>query len=169
MQYLVAAFTVSVLAVVPAVGAQAKAELKSADGRSVGTVTFTDSPHGVLIHAALTGLPPGTHAIHIHEAGKCEPPFTTAGGHFNPAQRAHGILNGAGQHAGDLPNIEVPADGKITFDAVAPGATAQSLNNSVIREGGTAVIIHAGADDYMNGPQGAGSTRIACGVITRGG
>ena len=86
----------------------AKAELKDAQGQSVGTVTLTDTPNGVLIHAALTNVPPGVHAFHIHQTGACEAPFTTAGAHFNPGMKQHGMTNPMGMHAGDMPNIEVP-------------------------------------------------------------
>ena len=78
---------------------QAKAELKDAMGQTVGEAVLTDTPHGVLIHATLTNVPPGVHAFHIHQTGKCEPPFTTAGGHFNPDMKQHGITNPMGMHA----------------------------------------------------------------------
>src|SRR5438270_4397368 len=87
----------------------ATANLKNTTGVAVGTVTLTEGPQGVVVHASLVSLPPGTHAFHVHQTGQCEPPFTSAGGHFNPATKQHGILNPLGMHAGDLGNIEVAA------------------------------------------------------------
>lgn len=148
-------------------GAQAKAELKDATGKSVGTVTITETPHGALLHATLMGLPPGTHAFHIHTTGTCEPPFTSAGGHFNPAAKQHGIANPQGMHAGDLPNIEVGADGKATFDAFAMGVTMGMGADGLFKTGGTAIVVHGGADDYKGDPAGNAGPRIACGVVTK--
>lgn len=148
--------------------ATAKAELKNAQGQSIGTVTLTETPHGVLIHAELTGLPPGTHAFHIHAAGACEAPaFTSAGGHFNPASKQHGIANAMGMHAGDLPNINAPAGGKLTFDALAAGVTLGTGADGLFKTGGTALVVHAGADDYKTDPTGNAGARFACGVITK--
>src|ERR1051325_468651 len=134
--------------------ATAKAELKDASGKVVGTATLTDAPNGVLIHASLMGLPEGTHAFHIHTTGVCEAPFTSAGGHFNPATKQHGIMNASGMHAGDLPNVQV-AGGTLTFDAFATGVTLGAGANSLFKEGGTALVIHQGADDYKTDPAGS--------------
>lgn len=147
--------------------AQAMAMLKDAQGKSVGMVTITGTPNGVLLHAALTGLPAGTHAFHIHTTGTCEAPFTSAGGHFNPASKQHGVENPMGMHAGDLPNIEVGADGKATFDAFAPGVTMSNGTDGLFKTGGTAIVVHGGADDYKGDPAGNAGPRIACGVITK--
>jgi Cu-Zn family superoxide dismutase len=144
----------------------AKAVMKDAQGKVVGEVTLTETPHGVLIHAALTGIPAGTHAFHLHTTGSCEPPFTSAGGHFNPATMQHGLLNPAGMHAGDMPNVQVPADGNATFDVLNPGVTLKPGLNSLFKEGGTAIVLHGGADDYKSDPAGSAGPRIACGVIT---
>lgn len=148
-------------------GAQAKAELKNTDGRAVGTVTLTDTPFGVLVHASLTGLPTGTHAFHFHQTGVCESPFTSAGGHFNPTSRQHGIQNPMGMHAGDLPNIEVPSGGNLVFDVLATGVTLEAGANGLFKEGGTSIVVHAGGDDYRTGPTGTAAARIACGVVTK--
>jgi Cu-Zn family superoxide dismutase len=145
----------------------AKADLKDAQGQSVGTVTLTDTPNGVLIHAALTNVPPGVHAFHIHQTGACEAPFTTAGGHFNPAMKQHGMTNPMGMHAGDMPNIEVPAGGKLTFDVLDSGVTLAAGPNSVFDADGSAIVLHAGPDDYKTDPAGNAGARIACGIITR--
>ena len=146
----------------------AKADLRDASGKPAGMVLLTETPHGVLIRASIMGLPPGIHAFHFHAVGKCEAPFTTAGGHFNPESKQHGAMNDMGMHAGDMPNVVVPADGNITFDVLNPSVTLKSgPANSLFREGGTAVMVHGGADDYKGDPAGNAGPRIACGVITR--
>ena len=145
----------------------AKAELKDASGKSVGIVNLMETPHGVLMHVKLTGVPAGTHAFHVHTTGKCEAPFTTAGGHFNPDSKQHGALNEMGMHAGDMPDIEVPADGNLTFDVLNPGVTLKAGANRLFKDGGTALMLHGGADDYKSDPAGNAGPRIACGVITR--
>lgn len=160
---LVACSTVA-LAQSPETG---KAELRDAQGRSVGQVTLTETPHGVLIHAVLAGVPGGTHAFHVHATGKCEPPFTSAGGHFNPGAMQHGIENEKGMHAGDMPNVQVGADGSLTFDVLNPQVTLKAGANSLFKDGGTAIVLHGGADDYKSDPAGNAGPRIACGVVTR--
>jgi Cu-Zn family superoxide dismutase len=147
--------------------APAKAELKDAQGQTVGTATLTDTPHGVLIHAVVTNVPAGTHAFHIHQTGACVAPFTTAGGHFNPAAKQHGIVNPMGMHAGDMPNIEVPASGQLTFDVLAEGVTLAAGPNSVFDADGSALVLHQTGDDYKSDPAGNAGARIACGVITK--
>lgn len=143
--------------------AQANADIKNAQGQSIGTATLTDTPHGVLLHVALTKAPEGTHAFHIHAVGKCEPPFTTAGGHLNPATKKHGIKSADGAHAGDLPNVTVPAGGMLTFDVLAAGVTMAS----VLDADGAAVVMHQGLDDYSSDPAGNAGDRVACGVISK--
>jgi Cu-Zn family superoxide dismutase len=146
----------------------AKAELKMADGMSVGTATLTETPHGVLMHVVLTGVPEGVHAFHVHTTGKCEAPgFTTAGGHFNPAAKQHGAENAMGMHAGDMPNVTVPAGGKLTFDVLNPDVTLKAGPNSLFDADGSALMLHATADDYKGDPAGNAGARIACGVITK--
>jgi Cu-Zn family superoxide dismutase len=146
---------------------QAKADLKNAEGQSVGNVTLTDTPHGVLLHVVLTNAPEGVHAFHIHAVGKCEPPFTTAGGHFNPASKQHGVENPMGMHAGDMPNVTVPAGGKLTFDLIDPDVTLKAGANSLMDADGSAVMLHAVGDDYKSDPAGNAGARIACGVVTK--
>ncbi len=147
--------------------APARAELRDADGRVVGSATFTQGAHGVVLVAELTGLPAGTHAMHIHDVGRCEPPFTTAGGHYNPGQRQHGVRNRAGYHAGDLPNFTAPATGTARVDAITQDFTLGPGATTLFDGDGSSIMVHSAADDYESDPGGNAGTRIACGVITR--
>jgi superoxide dismutase, Cu-Zn family len=150
----------------PAAAQSASAALKSADGRDVGTAQLTQTPSGVLINLSVKGLPAGEHAFHIHAVGKCEPPFTTAGGHFNPAGKKHGMLAAEGHHAGDMPNLHIPATGELTVEVVNADVTlGKGKSNSVFDADGSAIVIHAGKDDYKTDPTGDAGGRIACGVI----
>jgi Cu-Zn family superoxide dismutase len=121
----------------------------------------------VKIHLEAKGLPPGVHGFHIHQTGKCEPPsFTSAGDHLNPTHKQHGFYNPKGFHAGDLPNIQVAADGTVRADVESKNVTLKKGEpNSLLRKGGTSLVIHEKADDYVTDPSGNSGSRIACGVI----
>jgi Cu-Zn family superoxide dismutase len=163
-----AAGAVALLALTPiqASAQTAKASLKNASGADVGTAEFTQPPAGVLVKLSLKGLPPGERAFHIHGVGRCEPPFTTAGPHFNPGSKKHGILVGEGPHAGDMPNIHVAANGELVVEVLNSAVTLdKGKPNSLFQTGGTAIVIHAGKDDYKSDPAGNAGDRIACGVI----
>lgn len=162
---LAAALTASLALSTQALAAdQATAVLHDPDGKEVGKVTLTAVPTGILLDADFTALPPGTHAFHIHEAGKCEPPdFASAGGHFNPEEDEHGLMNQAGPHAGDMPNIHVPENGKLRIEVLNQMTNLDGL----LAGDGTALVIHEGADDYKSDPAGHAGARIACGVIAR--
>jgi superoxide dismutase, Cu-Zn family len=144
----------------------ATADLKSADGKDVGTAKLTQTRGGVRIELALKDLPAGEHAFHVHAVGKCEPPFTSAGPHFNPAQKKHGKLNKEGPHAGDMDNVRIPESGSLKVRIVNKDITLEKDKpNSVFQEGGTALVVHAGKDDYTTDPAGNAGDRIACGVV----
>ncbi len=160
----IAALTCSLTAVPAAAADKATAVLKAPDGKTVGTVTLTAVPAGVLLDADLTALPTGDHAFHIHGTGKCEPPdFKSAGGHFNPEEDKHGLMSEAGPHAGDMPNIHVPESGKLHIEVMNQMVSLQGL----FAGDGTAIVIHQGGDDYKTDPAGSAGPRIACGVITK--
>lgn len=136
-------------------------------GETVGSATLTQGPQGVTIAVEVSRLPPGRHGFHIHAIGKCDPPdFQTAGGHFNPFSKKHGLKNPEGPHAGDLPNLEVGPDGNGRIEATVGGLTLGKEGLAVLfNSTGTSVVIHAGPDDEMSDPAGNSGTRIACGVI----
>jgi superoxide dismutase, Cu-Zn family len=145
-----------------------KVDMKDAQGQSIGTATLTQSMGMVHIQLDVKNLKPGPHALHVHMTPKCEgPAFTSAGGHFNPAGKKHGLQNPEGPHAGDMDNFTVAADGTAKTTVMAKGITLGSEANSVFANGGTALVIHAAADDMKTDPAGAAGDRIACGVITK--
>ena len=165
---LIAAMALASFVAAQSAAEQAKAELKDANGNVVGQATLMETPKGVQIHLTLTGVPEGTHAFHIHATGKCEPPFTTAGGHFNPEMKQHGKDNPMGRHAGDLSNVTVSANGRVMADIVEPMVTLKvGPANSLFDADGSALVVHAAADDYKTDPTGNAGARFACGVITK--
>ena len=143
---------------------QASAAMMNANGDSVGVVTLRETPQGTLLHAKLENLPAGAHAFHVHAVGVCEPPFKSAGGHFNPGGAKHGIDNAEGMHVGDMPNIHVPESGALEIEVLN---VQLRLDASLFDEDGAAIVIHDGPDDYVTDPAGAAGPRIACGVITQ--
>ncbi len=145
---------------------QAQAAMSDAQGKALGTITLTQFPQGLLVHAELDGLKPGWHAVHIHENGTCTPSFAAAGGHFNPHGGQHGI-DATPTHAGDLPNFWVDESGKGGFEAVTVSVTLGEGQASLFKPGGTAFIVHAQQDDYASEPAGASGDRVACGVVSK--
>ena len=149
----------------PASAQTAKAVLKDQKGVDVGTVDLTQTPAGVMLKLSLKGVPAGERAFHIHGVGKCEAPFASAGGHFNPGGHKHGLLVGQG-HAGDMPNLHVPAGGVLEVEILNAAVTLEKGKpNSLFQDGGTSIVIHAGKDDYKSDPAGNAGDRIACGII----
>jgi len=143
-------------------------ELHDGQGNSVGTAELSSTAQGVKINLNLKNLSPGEHAIHVHSVAKCEgPAFTTAGGHLNPDMKHHGLMNPEGPHAGDMPNFTVSADGTAKTTVVAPGVTMGDDPHSVFTGGGTALVVHAMADDMKSDPAGNSGARVACGVISK--
>jgi Cu-Zn family superoxide dismutase len=144
-------------------GDTARATLKDPNGQTLGEVTLQQTPGGVLVRGTVNGIPAGEHAIHIHETGKCEgPDFKTAGGHFNPGKKQHGLMSPKGKHAGDMPNLYVGQDGKLQFEHFAN----QGLKlKTLMDKDGSAIVIHAKADDHKTDPAGDAGGRIACGVV----
>ncbi|MBX9774083.1 MAG: superoxide dismutase family protein [Xanthobacteraceae bacterium] len=160
-----ALIAVSLSSASPATAQTAKAALKDQKGVDVGTVDLTQTPAGVMLRLSLKGMPAGERAFHIHAVGKCEAPFTSAGGHFNPGGQKHGLLVGPG-HAGDMPNLHVPASGILEVEILNAAVTLEKGKpNSLFGKEGTAIVIHAGKDDYKSDPAGNAGDRIACGII----
>lgn len=148
---------------------QAKATLVDPHGKKVGEATLAETAKGVKITLKVENLPPGEHAFHIHEKGLCDPPdFKTAGGHFNPFGKEHGLKNPEGPHAGDLPNITIGSEGRGSFEIMAPLVTLKiAEKNSLFQPGGTSLMIHQGPDDNVSDPAGHAGPRIACGPIVK--
>lgn len=148
------------------------AELRGTDGGIAGHVYARPIDEGVLLKVVATDLPPGEHAIHVHETGQCEAPgFESAGGHFNPSNQDHGLADRSadGAHAGDLASLVVDDDGRAETFRVLPAIEldARGGQDSLLREGGTSVVVHARPDDNRTDPAGAAGPRIACGVFAR--
>ena len=138
-------------------------------GQTIGSIRAWQTTGGVSFHIEASDLPHGIHGIHVHSVGRCEgPEFTSAGSHWNPANRKHGTGNPQGPHAGDLPNVEVSANGVLGQAVTLAGATLTGPAGAagiLLDADGAALVVHAAADDYVTDPSGNSGTRIACAVI----
>ena len=143
--------------------------LVNSSGQTIGQVRAWQTAGGVTFRVDATGLPHGVHGIHMHAVGRCDPPdFTSAGSHWNPAARQHGMNNPAGPHAGDLPNVTVAANGVLGETVTVSGASLTApagTPGALLDADGAALVLHASADDYATDPSGNSGARIACAVI----
>lgn len=149
-------------------GKQVHAVVIGLNGQSLGTVTLQDTPTGVLISTDITGLPAGEHGFHFHQSGVCDPStkFASAGGHFQGGHDKHGLMVMGGPHGGDMPNQHVSADGMLEAQIFNTGVTLAPGPRSLMGPAGSALVIHANADDYTSQPSGDAGGRIACAVIS---
>lgn len=149
-----------------ALGERASADVKGRDGKSLGTVQFTETMAGVLLLVSLKGLPPGSHGFHIHVTGKCEGDFKSAGAIYNPLGAKHGFLNEEGPMVGDLNNLVVGANGEVETELLSPFVTLnKAAEDSLFDADGSALVIFEKADDYQTDPEGNAGARIACGIV----
>ncbi len=151
--------------------AVAYATFAGATGEPRGTAElWQDRDNVVHVNLQLRDLPPGQHGIHFHAVAKCDAgatPFATAGAHYNPIGRQHGLQNPAGPHAGDAPNITVAADGSTLVSLTTDRVTLTPGSTSLFDDDGSSMVIHAGADDQTSQPAGNSGARIACAIVRR--
>lgn len=144
-------------------------DILTVDGKTIGQVNLLGlGEGGVQVNVMVSDISPGTHAMHFHEIGKCEAPdFKSSGGHYNPDQKAHGMKMADGPHAGDMMNVVAGTDGKGVFNVINDRVSISGDHglHALLDADGTALVLHAGADDYESQPSGAAGARIGCAVI----
>jgi len=141
-------------------------DLKDGSGKKVGSAKITEGKTGVTLHLEVEGLTPGDHAVHFHEKGVCTgPDFKSAGGHFNPTHKEHGLEDAKGHHSGDMRNFTVGTLGKAVVDVKDESVTLGNGVTSLFQVGGTSIVIHAKPDDYKSQPAGNAGDRGVCGEI----
>ena len=152
----------------PAAPITASADVKNPQGQTVGTATLSQVTGAVRVVLEVRGLPPGQKGVHIHAVGKCDPPdFNSAGAHFNPDGKQHGLQNPQGPHAGDLPNITIGSDGSGRLESTNDRIMLAEGATSLFDADGSTIVIHAAADDFKTDPTGNSGARIACGIISK--
>ena len=141
------------------------ASLSFANGQPAGTARLLANGDQLSVAVTVNGMEPGPKGFHLHTTGACRAPdFTSAGGHLNPYNRTHGTQSAGGSHLGDLPNLQVHASGTASATVDVTGTRASALEE-IFDADGTAVVVHAGPDDYRSDPAGDAGSRIACGVL----
>lgn len=138
------------------------------NGKTMGELTVKEEKGAVKLALKLHDIKPGTYAMHIHESGKCESPkFESAGSHFNPTGKEHGMHNPKGAHMGDLPNITVLANGKLIQNVSVKSVNMKiGQPNTLATPEGTSLVIHAQPDDEKTNPSGNSGDRLFCAVIS---
>jgi len=151
---------------VPCRADTAEGNLVGESGRTIGTVRATQVPEGLRVVVQAGNLPPGVHGMHLHEVGVCVPPFTSAGGHFNPTGKKHGARNPEGKHLGDLPNVTVAQDGTLRAEILADGVVLAG-GAGLLDADGASLVLHADFDDELTDPAGDAGRRIACAPLRK--
>ncbi|MDH3671353.1 MAG: superoxide dismutase family protein [Gammaproteobacteria bacterium] len=169
MKRILLAIVIGILGLIPFSGSagadRATAEIVDQNGAVIGNATLRAAPTGVLIMLEITSLTPGTHAIHLHNVGKCEPEFAAAKGHVNPHKRQHGLFNPEGPERGDLPNFFVAADRSARAEFYTTLVSLDRGTAPLLDKDGSALVIHENPDDHLTQPIGGAGARIACGII----
>ena len=161
-------FSILLTTIVQAAPQTVAVQMKNPEGKVIGTAEITSLVNGVKIRLDVKGLSPGEHALHFHETGSCQgPKFDSAGGHFTPQKTKHGFNEPGGPHIGDMANLVVGADGRAQVEVINISVSLGDSESSLLKSGGTALVIHEKADDYKSQPAGNAGARIACGVINK--
>jgi len=169
---LLSAMLVALVSMASAHDHKARGTFIDNDGEQVGKVTLIQGPHGVLVRLEIDGLPPGAKAVHIHHTGTCEDHeagFKASGGHVNPDERQHGLLNPEGPGAGDFPNFFVHENGHAWAEMFNDRISLDgSVGPNLLDDDGSAMVVHENVDDHVTQPIGGAGARIACAVIEQG-